>query len=66
LTAEEIAELEDKGIDPNSLDFDAQEIDQAIYNKDTNRKILQNLMENGIRQADGQTLGKTIIFARNH
>jgi type I restriction enzyme R subunit len=23
-------------------------------------------MENGIRQADGQTLGKTIIFARNH
>jgi type I restriction enzyme R subunit len=23
-------------------------------------------MENGIRQADGQTLGKTIVFARNH
>ncbi|MCD2449359.1 DEAD/DEAH box helicase family protein [Methylicorpusculum oleiharenae] len=66
LTAAEIAELEDKGIDPNSLDFDAQEIDQAIYNKDTNRKILQNLTENGIRQIDGQTLGKTIIFARNH
>ncbi|MDO9142337.1 MAG: DEAD/DEAH box helicase family protein [Methylobacter sp.] len=66
LSAEEIAELEDKGIDPNSLDFDAQEIDRAIYNKDTNRKILQNLMENGIRQADGQTLGKTIVFARNH
>jgi len=66
LSAEEIAELEDKGIDPNSLDFDAREIDQAIYNKDTNRKILQNLMENGIRQADQQTLGKTIIFARNH
>jgi len=66
LTAEEIAELEDKGIDPNSLDFDAQEIDRAIYNKDTNRKILQNLMENGIRQADGQTVGKTIVFARNH
>lgn len=66
LTADEIAELEDKGIDPNSLDFDAQEIDRAIYNKDTNRKILQNLMENGIRQADGQTLGKTIVFARNH
>lgn len=66
LTAEEIAELEDKGIDPNTLDFDGKDIDKAIYNKDTNRKILQNLMENGIRQADGQTLGKTIIFARNH
>jgi type I restriction enzyme R subunit len=66
LTAEEIAELEDKGIDPNSLDFDGEDIDRAIYNKDTNRKILHNLMENGIRQADGQTLGKTIVFARNH
>jgi type I restriction enzyme R subunit len=66
LSPEAIAELEDQGVDPNSLDFDAAEIDSAIYNKDTNRKILQNLMENGIRLADGQTLGKTIIFARNH
>ncbi len=66
LTAEQVAELEDKGIGPNALDFDSQELDHAIYNKDTNRKILQNLMEHGIRQADEQTLGKTIIFARNH
>lgn len=66
LSAEAIAALEDQGIDPNSLDFDAEQIDSAIFNKDTNRKILQNLMEHGIRQADGQTLGKTIIFARNH
>lgn len=66
LTAEQVAELEDKGIDPNTLDFESDEIDRAIYNKDTNRKILQNLMDHGIRQADGQTLGKTIVFARNH
>lgn len=66
LTPEEIAQLEEQGIDPNALDFDSQEIDRAIYNKDTNRKILQNLMDHGIRQADGQTLGKTIVFARNH
>jgi type I restriction enzyme R subunit len=66
LTAEELAQLEDQGIDPNTLDFEGGEIDRAIYNKDTNRKILQNLMENGIRQADCQTLGKTIVFARNH
>lgn len=66
LSAEEVAQLEDQGIDPNSLDFDSADIDRAIYNKDTNRKILQNLMDHGIRQADGQTLGKTIIFARNH
>jgi type I restriction enzyme R subunit len=66
LTPEQIAELEDKGIDPNTLDFDAKDIDRAIYNKDTNRKILQNLMENGVKLADGQTLGKSIIFSRNH
>jgi type I restriction enzyme R subunit len=66
LSAEQIAELEDQGLDPNTLDFDAEDMDRAIYNKDTNRKILQNLMEHGVRQADGQTLGKTIIFARRH
>ncbi|MCG7995581.1 MAG: DEAD/DEAH box helicase family protein [Candidatus Thiodiazotropha taylori] len=66
LSPEEVAGLEDKGIDPNALDFEGKDIDRAIYNKDTNRKILQNLMDNGLRQADEQTLGKSIIFARNH
>jgi len=66
LSPEELAQLEEQGIDPNALDFESGEIDRAIYNKDTNRKILQNLMDHGIRQADGQTLGKTIVFARNH
>ena len=66
LTADELAQLEEQGIDPNALDFESGEIDRAIYNKDTNRKILQNLMDHGIRQADCQTLGKTIVFARNH
>jgi len=66
LTAEQVAELEDQGVDPNLLDFDGKDIDRAIYNKDTNRKILQNLMDHGIRQADEQTLGKSLVFARNH
>lgn len=65
LTDEQIAALEDQGLDPNALDFDAKEIDKAVYNKDTNRAILRNLMENGLRLADGQTLGKSMIFARN-
>lgn len=66
MTDEQIAQLEDQGIDPQSLDFDSAEIDRAIYVTGTNDEVLKNLMENGIRQADGQTLGKTIIFARNH
>ena len=65
LTDEQIAQLEDQGIDPNTLDFDAQEIDAAVSNKDTNRVILRNLMDNGIRDADGQLPGKSIVFARN-
>lgn len=64
LSDKQIAELEDQGIDPNTLDFDAKAIDKAVYNKDTNRQILRNLMENGLRLADGQTLGKSMIFAR--
>ena len=65
LTDEQIAQLEDQGIDPNTLEFDAKEIDDAVFNKDTNRVILRNLMDNGLRDADGQLPGKTIIFARN-
>lgn len=65
LSDAQIAELEDQGFDPNELDFDAKSIDKAVHNKDTNRAIIRNLMENGLRMADGQTLGKTIVFARN-
>ncbi|WP_284446560.1 DEAD/DEAH box helicase family protein [Fluviibacter phosphoraccumulans] len=65
LNDEQISQLEDQGVDPNTLDFDAEEIDKAIFNKDTNRVILRNLMERGIRDADGQLPGKSIIFARN-
>ena len=65
LTDEQIAQLEEQGIDPNELDFDAKQIDEAIKNKDTNRLILRNLMEKGLRDKDGQLPGKTIVFARN-
>ena len=65
LSDEQIAQLEDQGIDPNTLEFDGEDINQAVYNKDTNRVILRNLMDKGIRDADGQLPGKSIIFARN-
>jgi type I restriction enzyme R subunit len=66
LTAEQIEELEAQGEDPSLYDFTSGQIDKVIYNKDTNRAILRNLMENGLRDASGQLVGKTIIFARNH
>ena len=66
LSAEQIEELEEQGEDPAQYDFSSEQIDKVIYNKDTNRAILRNLMEHGIMDATGQVPGKTIIFARNH
>jgi type I restriction enzyme, R subunit len=66
LSKEQIEELEDQGEDPSQFDFASEQVDKVIYNKDTNRSILRNLMENGLRDASRQLPGKTIIFARNH
>ncbi|MBB2819278.1 UNVERIFIED_ORG: type I restriction enzyme R subunit [Rhizobium esperanzae] len=66
LTKEQIQELEEQGEDPAQYDFSSEQIDKIIYNKDTNRAILRNIMENGLRDATGQLPGKSIIFARNH
>ena len=66
LTKEQILELEEQGEDPSQYDFSSEQIDKIIYNKDTNRAILRNLMENGLRDATGQVPGQSIIFARNH
>ena len=66
LTDEEKQRLEEEGIDPESLGIEAERLDKQAYNKDTNRKILQNLMENGLRDASENGPGKSIIFARNH
>lgn len=66
LSPQQIQELEDQGEDPAQYDFSSEQIDKIVYNKDTNRAILRNLMENGIKDSTGQVLGKSIIFARNH
>ena len=64
LSDEQIAQLEEQGIDPNELDFDAKEIDDAVKITGTNEAIIRNLMEKGLRDIDGQLPGKSIIFAR--
>jgi type I restriction enzyme R subunit len=66
LTKEQIEELEEQGEDPTQYDFSSEQVDKVIYNKDTNRAILRNLMENGLRDATDQLPGKSIVFARNH
>ena len=66
LTKEQIKELEENGEDPELFNFENSHIDKQIFNRDTNRMIIRNLMENGIRDETGQHPGKSIIFARNH
>jgi len=65
LSREQQQQLEDQLSNPEAVDFDSDELDKHIFNLDTNRKIIRNLMENGIKFPDGR-LGKSIIFARNH
>lgn len=66
LTEEQRRQLEEDGEDPKLFQFDAEDIDRQVFNKDTNRAILRNLMENGVKDSTGQQVGKSIIFARSH
>ena len=47
-------------------DIAGNEIFTYIHNVDTIDKVLQDLMENGLRVQGGERLGKTIIFAYRH
>ena len=59
-------QLEEQVEDPETVDYEAEQVSRKVFSKDTDRAILRNLMENGIRNAEGSTIGKSIIFARNH
>lgn len=58
-----------QALDPRakySRDIESSEIYKYLYNQDTVDRVLQDLMENGLRVEDGERLGKSIIFAINH
>ncbi|MDQ0417604.1 type I restriction enzyme R subunit [Croceifilum oryzae] len=46
--------------------IEAKALNEWLFNEDTVDKVLEFLMEFGIRVAGGERLGKTIIFAKNH
>jgi type I restriction enzyme R subunit len=66
LTEEQQRQLEENEGDPESTNYESHEIDKKVFNKPTINIILENLMNNGIRDATGSHVGKSIIFARNH
>lgn len=66
MTPEQREQLEQQEREPEAIEFEQHQVDKQIFNKDTNRKIIQNLMEHGIRDGSGSLVGKSIIFARSH
>lgn len=69
LTEEEKQEWEEKFGDPTSDDvpdtIGGEAINSWLFNSNTVDRVLNFLMERG-QKVGGETLGKTIIFARNH
>ena len=59
-------QLEEQEDFPEIVEHELKEVDSKIFNKDTSRTVIRNLMENGQRNQQGTHVGKTIIFARNH
>ncbi len=47
-------------------DVDAGSINKWLFNTDTVDKVLEHLMTYGLKVANGDRLGKTIIFAKSH
>ena len=66
MSPEQRAELEADIEDAKEIEFEKNQIDKQVFNKDTNRVILRNLMDHGLRDPSGSRPGKSIIFARNH
>ncbi len=46
-------------------EIDSAALNEWLFNQDTVNKVLQLLMDNGQKVNNGDTIGKTIIFAKN-
>ena len=69
LTEDEKAQLEEyleEDLPTPDFNIPGNEIFKYLFNKDTCRRVLEELMQWGYRVNGGETIGKTIIFAYNH
>ena len=57
-------EWDEDGAIPRTVEPEA--LNRWLFNEDTVDKVLEQLMRSGEKVADGDRLGKTIIFAKNH
>ena len=64
-TEEQRSELEEAGEAPENFEYEKSQVNKNIFNKETCRIILKDLMDKGIKDSTGTKTGKTIVFARN-
>src|SRR4029077_1271109 len=57
-------EWDEDGAIPRTIEPEA--LNRWLFNEDTVDKVLEQLMRSGEKVADGDRLGETIIFAKNH
>jgi type I restriction enzyme, R subunit len=57
-------EWDEDGDIPRTVEPEA--LNRWLFNEDTVDKVLEHLMTRGMKVADGDRMGKTIIFAKNH
>ena len=68
LSEEDRKAIEDQYREEGTAGFEEappSDINKFVFNKDTVKKVIEELMENGIKTDAGDKLGKTIIFAYN-
>lgn len=70
LSEKEKTEYEEKFGDPSTPEVDEEisstALNKWLFNDDTVDKVLDHVMTCGIKVENGDKLGKTIIFAKNH
>jgi type I restriction enzyme, R subunit len=57
-------EWNEDGTIPRTVEPEA--LNRWLFNEDTVDKVLEHLMRSGQKVADGDRLGKTMVFAKNH
>ncbi|AQA20227.1 restriction endonuclease subunit R [Halioglobus japonicus] len=65
LSEEQREQLDEQTSDAEDFNYQGKDIGKRVFNKDTDRIILQNLINNGLRDDTGSLVGKTVVFAVN-
>lgn len=63
---EQLDDYLDDDLPTPDFNIPGNELFKYLFNKDTCRQVLEELMKWGLRVDGGETMGKTIIFAYNH